>query len=100
MATKEAFLGPRVPREKPSVLEKQLQRGPGGRSSFSGQVVTVFGAGGFLGRHVVARLARTGAQVVIPFRGDFYEVQKLKTCGDLGQILFQVGYNLIPVNPR
>ena len=52
-------------------------------------MVTVFGGGGFLGRYVVNRVAKVGAQLIIPYRGDFYEVQRLKTCGDLGQVLFQ-----------
>ncbi len=26
--------------------------------------------------------------MIIPYRGDFYECQRLKVCGDLGQVLF------------
>ncbi|XP_048728364.2 NADH dehydrogenase [ubiquinone] 1 alpha subcomplex subunit 9, mitochondrial-like [Ostrea edulis] len=64
------------------------KRGRGGRSSFSGVVATVFGASGFMGRHIVNRLGQIGSQVIIPYRGDTYRVARLKLAGDLGQILF------------
>ncbi|GAB1601726.1 NADH dehydrogenase [ubiquinone] 1 alpha subcomplex subunit 9, mitochondrial-like [Argonauta hians] len=65
-----------------------MKRGRGGRSSFSGIVATVFGATGFLGKHLVNKLGKIGSQVIVPYRGEASEVLRLKLCGDLGQILF------------
>jgi len=65
-----------------------MKRGRGGRSSFSGEVVTVFGSSGFLGRGVVNRLGKNGSQMVLPYRGDHYKMMRLKVAGDLGQVLF------------
>ncbi|VDN16327.1 unnamed protein product [Dibothriocephalus latus] len=65
-----------------------LKRGTGGRCSFNGIIATVFGASGYLGRHVVNQLGRMGAQVIVPYRGDPYFVRDLKVMGDLGQVLF------------
>uniref|UniRef100_A0A1Y1KG50 NADH dehydrogenase [ubiquinone] 1 alpha subcomplex subunit 9, mitochondrial n=1 Tax=Photinus pyralis TaxID=7054 RepID=A0A1Y1KG50_PHOPY len=66
-----------------------LKRGTGGRSSFNGIVATVFGASGFIGRYVCNRLGKIGTQLILPYRGDFYPMQRLKLVGDLGQVLFQ-----------
>ncbi|XP_004927924.1 NADH dehydrogenase [ubiquinone] 1 alpha subcomplex subunit 9, mitochondrial [Bombyx mori] len=64
------------------------KRGTGGRSSFNGIVATVFGCTGFVGRYVCNKLGKIGTQLILPYRGDFYDAQRLKVCGDLGQVLF------------
>lgn len=80
-------------RAKSDALQ-QIKSGRGGRSSFTGNVVTVFGASGFIGKYVVNRLAKEGNQVIIPYRGDAYDVHRFKVAGDLGQILF------VPIDVR
>jgi len=59
----------------------------GGRSSLGGYTATVFGATGFLGRYVVNRLARSGCNVVVPFREEMTK-RHLKVTGDLGRVIF------------
>jgi len=65
-----------------------MKRGSGYRSSFSGTVATIFGATGMVGRGVTSRMGKTGTQMIIPYKGAFYDSQRLKVCGDLGQVLF------------
>lgn len=77
----------------PSTRLSDLKRGRGGRSSFSGQVVTVFGGTGFLGRYVVNQFGKVGSQIVAAYRGDDYDARHLKLAGDLGQVVF-CHYNL------
>lgn len=52
----------------------------------NGTVATVFGCTGFMGRYVVSKLARQGAQVVVPYRGED-DKRHLRVLGDLGQIV-------------
>lgn len=48
--------------------------------------VVVFGGSGFIGRHIVQRLARAGAHVIIPSRHPG-QMAALRTAGDVGQIV-------------
>ncbi|KAI8048369.1 hypothetical protein BDF22DRAFT_270741 [Syncephalis plumigaleata] len=61
--------------------------GTGRRSSVSGNVATVFGCTGFLGRYLVSKLARKGTQVIVPYRGEYDEIRHLRVTGDLGQVV-------------
>ncbi|KAJ1767100.1 Protein-lysine N-methyltransferase efm5 [Coemansia sp. RSA 564] len=62
-------------------------RGTYGRQSWNGQTATVFGCSGFLGRYVVARLAREGTKVIVPYRGLYEYVRHLRPTGDLGMVV-------------
>ncbi|KAJ1847642.1 Protein-lysine N-methyltransferase efm5 [Coemansia sp. RSA 2708] len=62
-------------------------RGTYGRQSWNGQTATVFGCSGFLGRYVVARLAREGTKVIVPYRGLAEYIRHLRPTGDLGMVI-------------
>lgn len=64
------------------------KRGTGGRSSFNGISATVFNGASFIAMNVISRLARSGAQIVIGYRGSGYDEEKMKIVGDLGQVYF------------
>ena len=58
LATAEPFL--------PRITDKRLdEAGPGGRSSVSGQRVAIFGATGFLGKHVCNQLGKWSQYIYI-----------------------------------
>lgn len=50
------------------------------------RVVTIFGGSGFIGRHVIRRLAKTGARIRVATRAP-QAALFLKTSGDVGQIV-------------
>lgn len=50
------------------------------------QVITVLGGSGFVGRHVVQRLAKTGAQIRLGVR-NIELAKRLKPLGDVGQVV-------------
>lgn len=66
-----------------------LRRGTGGRASFNGVVATVFGCSGFLGRYVCNKLGKVGAQLILPYRGDEFDMRRMRLVGDLGQVILQ-----------
>lgn len=70
-----------------------MQSGRAIQRSRVGMIATVFGCTGFLGRYVVNRLARLGAQVVAPYRGEEKYINHLKVMGELGQIV-PVAYSI------
>lgn len=52
----------------------------------NGRVAVLFGGGGFIGRHIVQRLARAGAMVVVPSRRPG-SLAGLRPLGDVGQVV-------------
>ncbi|ANB12799.1 putative mitochondrial Complex I, 40kd subunit [Sugiyamaella lignohabitans] len=64
-----------------------ITQGTGGRSSRTGYTATVFGAPGFLGTVLTAKLARQGTITVAPFREEIHK-RHLKVTGDLGVVNF------------
>lgn len=61
-------------------------QGEGKDMSVSWGRVVVFGGSGFIGRHIVPRLARTGAEIVVPSRHPG-QVASLRLAGEVGQIV-------------
>jgi len=68
--------------------QHSLTYGTGKRNSFNGNVVTVFGATGVVGRSLINELARTGTQLIVPFRSSEDDIRDIRLAGDLGQIVF------------
>lgn len=58
------------------------------KSSFTGLTATVFNGSSFVAGSLIARLGKSGTQVVIGYRGSRYQEEKLRIAGDLGQIYF------------
>uniref|UniRef100_A0A5S6QS41 NADH dehydrogenase [ubiquinone] 1 alpha subcomplex subunit 9, mitochondrial n=1 Tax=Trichuris muris TaxID=70415 RepID=A0A5S6QS41_TRIMR len=77
-----------IPPPKRSSLASLFERGAGGRCSYSGNTCTIFGATGMVGTALVSRIAKTGTQLIVPYRGEQYYCRHLWTSGELGQIYY------------
>lgn len=53
-----------------------------------GNVATVFNGSGFLAMCLIARLGKSGSQIVIGYRGSRYDEEKMRVAGGLGQIYY------------
>jgi NADH dehydrogenase (ubiquinone) 1 alpha subcomplex subunit 9 len=93
-STRKGFKGSRRPQKAAVDQSRQIQVAvKEGRPVPTSVVATVFGCTGFLGRFVVNMLARSGAQVFVPYRGNEMWINHLKVMGDVGQIV-PVKYHL------
>jgi len=73
----------------PLITDRRLQeQGPGGRASNAGIRVAIFGATGFLGKHVCNHLGKNGAYAYVGNRGDEAEHRDIKPMFDLGHTRF------------
>jgi NADH dehydrogenase (ubiquinone) 1 alpha subcomplex subunit 9 len=73
----------------PRITDRRLnEEGAGGRATNAGLRVAVFGATGFLGKHVCYQLGKNGAYAYIGNRGDEAEHRDIKPMFDLGHTRF------------
>ena len=50
------------------------------------KTVLIFGGSGFIGRHLIRRLAKYGYKIIVPYQMAINEA-KLRLYGDVGQII-------------
>eukprot|EP00924_Labyrinthula_sp_SR-Ha-C_P012058 augustus_masked-scaffold_26-processed-gene-3.10-mRNA-1 protein AED:0.10 eAED:0.10 QI:0/-1/0/1/-1/1/1/0/379 len=62
-----------------------LGAGSGGRSSFTGKQITIFGASGFVARYLANELGRSGNNIIYVTRGDDLSLRHLKPLADYGR---------------
>mmetsp|Transcript_49815 Transcript_49815/g.143363 ORF Transcript_49815/g.143363 Transcript_49815/m.143363 type:complete len:390 (+) Transcript_49815:122-1291(+) len=67
---------------------RENEAGPGGRASNAGLKFAIFGATGFLGKHVCNQLGKNGAYAYVGNRGDEAEHRDIKPMFDLGHTRF------------
>lgn len=73
----------------PRITERRVNEGgPGGRQSNADLRVAIFGATGFIGKHLCHQLGHNGAYAYIGNRGDEHEHRDIKPMFDLGHTRF------------
>mmetsp|Transcript_1350 Transcript_1350/g.2993 ORF Transcript_1350/g.2993 Transcript_1350/m.2993 type:complete len:416 (-) Transcript_1350:99-1346(-) len=73
----------------PRITDRRLnEQGAGGRSTNAGVKVAIFGATGFLGKHVCNQLGKNGSYAYVGNRGDEAEHRDIKPMFDLGHTRF------------
>jgi len=74
----------------PRITERRVNEGgPGGRQSNGDLRVAIFGATGFIGKHLCHQLGHNGAYAYIGNRGDETEHRDIKPMFDLGHTRFE-----------
>eukprot|EP00980_Cylindrotheca_fusiformis_P008251 scaffold1736_cov127-Cylindrotheca_fusiformis.AAC.65 len=73
----------------PRITERRVnEQGPGGRATNADLKVAIFGATGFLGKHVCYQLGKNGAFAYVANRGDEAEHRDIRPMFDLGHTRF------------
>ena len=65
------------------------------------KTVIIFGGFGFVGRHIIRRLAKFGYKIIVPYQRNSNEA-KIRFIGNVGQIIpikFDDIYNEVITNP-
>ena len=49
--------------------------------------IVIFGGAGFIGKHLIRRLAKNGYKIIVPYQKSIQEAKKIRLLGVTGQII-------------